>query len=292
MTNIKIIKFRTALATKFAKLTPKFNRRIKGVKACYNLNYRGDKSKFHTLDVIYQTHSERLPCVIYFHGGGWSVYDKSVFRTTCKRFASKGAVVFNCNFRQSPEFTIADMQDDITSILDFVRKVSDDYCCNPDKLIFSGDSSGAHLLSLFINRAVQNGDKEISDRVKACVYFYGVYDLTTVKETKNKKFITYLNTVLPEDTLDYNKKLIELSPVNYVSGDLPPTLICSGRVDVLNKFQSERYAEILKNAGVEVQTLIFPEDCKAGKHRFITFDKNEAAVKSFEAFGEFLNKIS
>lgn len=274
-----------------------FNRRIKGVKAAYNLDYCGDGLKQHTLDVMYPFFGKNgrkgeggLPCVIYSHGGGWSAYDKSLFRSTTKAFASQGAVVFNCNFRLAPEYGFDDMEDDVASAVGFVTAHAAEYGGDPEKIILAGDSSGAHLLSLYINRLVACGGN-LGRRFIGCAFFYGVYDLTALDGVafNNKK--GYTDAALPEDMPDRDLFLSKYSPINYISPQLPPTLLCGGMVDPLHKGQTAVYERALKQTGVRVETLIFPEDYKRAAHRFITFVSNPATKLSVAKFKEFLNSL-
>lgn len=230
------------------------------------------------------------PCVLYMHGGGWCAYDKRVFRSTCKRLCSCGTVVFNCNFRLAPKFSVEDMQQDIYAIIDYISANAQRYGGDPNKIILAGDSAGAHLLSLFINKAILNKEG-VANKIVGCAFFYGVYNLETALDTGFKHLNTYMSSIVPTSTANYHRRLQELSPVNYISADIPPTLICSGQIDKLNNSQSQQYAQILREQGVTVQSLIFPKEFAAAKHKFITFDTNEAAKRSFAEFGKFIETL-
>ncbi len=288
-----MLKLKTEVETYLAKLCGVFNKRIKGIKIRYNQNYCGDKHKYHDLDIMYSNDGDTepcRPCVLYIHGGGWCAYDKRVFRSTCKRLCGCGTVVFNCNFRLAPKFSVEDMQQDIYAIMDYISANARQYGGNPEKIVLAGDSAGAHLLSLFINKAILNNE-DIAEKVKGCAFFYGVYNLETALDTGFKHLKTYMSSIVPQSTADYNGRLQEISPVNFVSAKIPPTLICSGQIDKLNNSQSQQYAQILQESGVKVQTLIFPKEFTAAKHKFITFDTNEAARRSFAVFGEFIKTL-
>ncbi|MGN1061102.1 MAG: alpha/beta hydrolase [Candidatus Coproplasma sp.] len=292
MDEIKRVKLKTSTQAALAKVIFYFNRHIKGVKVKRNLRYCGDEVKLHRLDVAFPKKKAEggYPCVIYLHGGGWTAYDKSLFRSTAKELAAKGAVVFNCNYRLAPENNFADMEEDVESITLFVRQNARLFGGNPDKLIFAGDSSGAHLASLYVNRAYSR-NMPIAKDIIGCVYFYGVYDLTTVGEVEFNNKIAYTKAAMPLDMPNREEYLREYSPVNYLIGALPPTLFCSGRIDPLHAGQTEVYSQALQDLGVRVVRLIFPEEDTSAEHRFITFSKCAAARKSFAAFGKFLKTL-
>lgn len=291
MFKIKWFKLKTTIVSYLAKFIYVFNRHVKGIKIKYNLHYAGDKKQYHTLDVIYPKAAKNLPCVLYLHGGGWTAYDKRMFRSTCKQLSKAGTVVFNCNFSLAPKFNINDMLKDIEYIFSFIKSNAGFFGGNADKIILAGDSAGAHLHSMFVNKSIIDKKEEYTSIVKACAFFYGAYDLTTIKSSGFERIYIYLDALVKPGTPDYSEVLKSLSPINLVTKDHPKTLICSGEVDSLHQTQSAKYIEKLKENGVEVKSVVFPKDYKMAKHRFITFVKNKAAIKSFAAFKEFIQDI-
>lgn len=292
MDDIKKVKFKTGMQAAFAKLIYYFNRHIKGVKAKNNLRYSTDRDGLHKLDIAYPKEKKDggYPCVVYLHGGGWTAYDKSLFRSTAKELAARGAVVFNCNYRLAPKNDFADMQADVELIVSYVKQNAQSFGGNPDKLIFAGDSSGAHLCALYVNGAFSQ-NLPIAKSIIGCVYFYGVYDLSTVGGVEFNNKVAYTKAVIPLDMPERERYLEKYSPINYICPTLPPTLFCSGRIDPLNAGQTEVYSRALQDMGVRVERLIFPVDDKTAEHRFITFSKCAAAQKSFSAFGEFVKTL-
>lgn len=289
MDEISKVKLKTRVQTSLAKLAYVFNRRVKGVKPVYNLNYCGDGNVRHTLDVM-RPSDKGVPCLIYFHGGGWTAYNKSVFRSTTKILASYGALVFNCNYRLAPEYNLKDMQSDVNAAVEFVRAHAAEYGGDADRIILAGDSSGAQLSALWLGKRIREGDP-LADKIIGCVYFYGAFDLSVLPRLKFNNFAAYLQAALPQTMPNYREFLYEYSPINYICPQFPPTFISSGAVDPLNETQSVRYAEELKGLGVRVQTLIFPKENEKAKHRFITFTGNPAAKAAFAAYADFLKTL-
>lgn len=289
-TKLKLLLFRNRIQVALSPLAGRFNRKIEGVRAEYDLNYCNDGSHLHTLDLMRPEGKDGLPCVIYLHGGGWSSFDKKLFRSTCKRLAACGAAVLNCNVRLAPKSKIEDMLNDIASVCKFAEENAPKWGIDANRLIFAGDSSGAHLLALFLGRAVKEGNP-VADRVKGCAYFYGAFDLNKFDEKTKGRFGTYMYGVFPRYMPSRPMYLYSVSPVNYISGNLPPHLICSGETDRLHRPQSVEYYNKLREAGVPAEALFFPADCKKAKHRFMTFDKNPAAKQAFERFAVFLHSL-
>lgn len=292
MDEIRRVKLKTGAQVALSRFVYSFNRRIKGVKAKNDLSYSLHKDKRHKLDIDYPKIAKDggYPCVIYLHGGGWTAYDKRLFRSTAKELAARGAVVFNCNYSLAPENNFADMQIDVNTILLYVRSNAERFGGNPDKIIFAGDSSGAHLAALYVNRLFFF-NSPLAQYIIGCAYFYGVYDLTTVGEVPFNNKVAYTTAAMPPDMPRREQYLREYSPINYICATLPPTLFCSGRIDPLHEGQTEVYSTALQGLGIRVERLIFPIEEKDAGHRFITFTKCEAAKKSFDMFGKFLKSI-
>lgn len=291
MSRLRRLKLKTKLQTNLAKLIYVFNRKVKGVKACYNVPYASDGSAFHKCDVFKPTSAENLPVVLYFHGGGWTAYDKSLFRSSCKRIAERGAVVYNCNYSLSPKYSIEDMEKDVLSAIEYARASAKEFGGNQNKIILAGDSAGAHLAALVTNKLAADaygGNESPYPFLCGVMLFYGVYDLTALFGTGFKNVDTYLSAVVPKTHPRYADRLKELSPVNYLRKGLPPAFVCSGMVDKLHGLQSAVYAEKLRSFGVSVTEFFFDEREKKANHKFFTFDFNRAAKKAFEGVAEFL----
>lgn len=73
-----------------AKLT-----KTAGVSAIKDLDYFGDGSKWHLMDVYRPngTENEKLPVIIDIHGGGWMYGDKDLNEPYCEALAKRGFVV-------------------------------------------------------------------------------------------------------------------------------------------------------------------------------------------------------
>lgn len=291
MAGIRSVKFKARTLVILSKLIKQFNRPVEGISEAYNLRYAKGCGRQHKLDIMRKEGSDGAPCVLYMHGGGWSAFDKDVFRSTCKRLADCGTLVFNCNFRLAPKFGIEHMLEDAHDIFGYIVANAGKFGGDGSRIILAGDSSGAHILSLFLNGAVKDGREDILSRVKGCAFFYGVYDLDTARFTGFKNIEPYMNALIPPDTENYEEVLEKYSPVHLVNGKHPPAFICCGEVDCLSGSQSKEYLRALEESGVETQSLIFPKECTDARHRFITYDDNPASVVAFEEFKKFIEKL-
>ncbi|EPS65265.1 hypothetical protein M569_09512, partial [Genlisea aurea] len=93
---------------------------------------------------------ERLPVVVFFHGGGF-VYLSANFKyydAVCRRFARKlSAVVVSVNYRLAPEHRYPAQFDDGFDVLRFLDESSNVLPENadPSRCFLAGDSAGGNL---------------------------------------------------------------------------------------------------------------------------------------------------
>ncbi len=314
---LKLLKIKTKILTFLGKCIGIFNANIKGIGVNYNVRY--GKEKLQTLDVMYpKTQQEKsLPCVIYLHGGGWSCYDKSLFRSTCKTICKCGAVVFNCNYRLAPQNTVSDMLVDLMQIVKYLQHNAKLYNIDSNKIVLAGDSSGAHLVSLFnalLHYCNDNLNEEIDKNIIAnefsanycklldenfsvknniagLVLFYGAYDLTTIQESGFKHINVYVKSLIC-DKYDSKTYLQRISPIFYCNPNFAPTLLFSGRVDKLHNSQSQKYYERLVEINAEVNCNFYDKTNKKAHHKFITFYKNPISKKAIAIVNNFLQKLN
>ncbi len=104
--------------------------------------------------------SAERPVVVYVHGGGWAIGDKSNSPLDKARlFTSAGYVYVTINYRLSPADTdvsnpdpgrimFPDHPHDVGEALGWVNRHIGEYGGDPGRLALVGHSSGAHLVSL------------------------------------------------------------------------------------------------------------------------------------------------
>lgn len=103
------------------------------------------------------------PVVIYVHGGGWMIGDKSNKMADKPRlFADAGYIFASVNYRLSPDITsgplppaypagrvmFPDHPRDVGESIAWLARNIDGYGGDPDALVLMGHSAGAHLVSL------------------------------------------------------------------------------------------------------------------------------------------------
>lgn len=223
-----------------------------------------------TLDVYWSEHEGRAPIIVNIHGGGWTIGDKrdinSVYRS--RFLAGRGYVVVNANYRLLPKHPIPVQVNDVMGVVVWAKKNAEKYGGDPDRVGVMGGSAGGHLAAM---AAWAGGDQRFSptghagsnfdSTVQAAVPFYGVFDLEPVitlyrswTQAVSHPFFTGVSD------REEQKKILEMvSPKNYITPDLPPTLFVCGDQDEFKLYpQSVQYSRELAELGVPTGLVTVP----------------------------------
>jgi len=92
------------------------------------------------------TAEERLPAVIFFHGGGWTLMDIDTHDPIARLIAAaSGAAVLSLDYPLAPEAPFPAAPDACTRFVRFVAGEAERLRLVPGALALSGDSAGANL---------------------------------------------------------------------------------------------------------------------------------------------------
>ncbi len=208
------------------------------------------------LDIYHsKTINENKPLLVFIHGGAWKKGDKHDYLRYLVDFAERGYITATIQYRFVDKAKFPAQLFDIRDAIVWLKKNSEKYNINKNKIVVIGGSAGGHL-AMMVGYTEDSkefniaNDSHYSSKVQAIVDIYGPYDLTTEyareqSSVKNLIGVSYNN----------GKELYEkASPKYYISKNDPPTLIFQGTLDELVPVsQSDRLAKHLKNVGVKVE---------------------------------------
>jgi dipeptidyl aminopeptidase/acylaminoacyl peptidase len=230
--------------------------------------------------------SERRPAVVFFHGGsrrqmllGWHYmyYYHNAYALN-QYLASKGYVVLSVNYRSGigygMEFrealnygaTGASEYNDVQGAGLYLRGRSD---VDPKRIGLWGGSYGGYLTALGLARA--------SDMFAAGVDLHGVHDW-------NLEWTALVPGWDIEKDQRAKKVAFESSPMAYVKTWRSPVLLIQGDDDRNVPFsQTVQLTEDLRDQGVEVEQLVFPDEV----HDFLT---HAHWLQAYHAAAEFFDR--
>ena len=232
-----------------------------------------------TLDIVRPTRPNGLG-VLLMVSGGWKSGPQSFQPWMVAPLLRRGYTVFAISHISQPQVTIMDLTEDVHRAARFVRHHAREYGVNPQRLGVTGGSSGGHL-SLMLATRGGPGPAETTDpvdressAVQAVAIFYPVTDLLNLGDsTENlhdggppKSFVKGFG---PNATNLAAWKVIghDLSPIYFVSSNLPPTLIYHGDADTLVPLdQSQRFQTEALKLGRKVKLVVH----RGGKHGWLS----------------------
>ncbi|MBO8157305.1 MAG: DUF1992 domain-containing protein [Bacillaceae bacterium] len=181
--------------------------------------------------------SEKLPVIIFVHGGGWQDGDKSwpLGKKSLKFFAEKGCVSVSMNYRLSQEATFPAQLVDVKRAIIWLKEHAPDYHIDPERIGIWGHSSGGHLAAmagLVEDDELENlnVNRKHNGKVHAVVASAAPTDLKSMggwhdrADSPESKLIG--NTVA-----DHHDLANQASPLHYVHQNHPPFLLIHGEKD-------------------------------------------------------------
>lgn len=183
--------------------------------------------------------SDKLPCILFFFGGGWSGGRAKQFFQQADYFRRRGIVAISAEYRTKTSHGVAprDCVADGKSAIRWVRTNAARLGVDPDRIIASGGSAGGHVAActgVIEGFEDPHDDLTVSSRPNGMVLFNPVID--TTEQGFGAK------AVGPNTT--------EISPCHHVRKGVPPTLIFHGDQDQTVPYENVvRFTRMMKEAG-------------------------------------------
>ena len=210
-----------------------------------------------TLDVFQPEKPNGFGILFMVSGGFFSSHD-GINPGFYRALLDRGYTVFAVVHGSQPKFTIPEIEQDIHRAVRFVRHNAAKYGVNPGELGITGASAGGHLS---LTMGTQGGpgrsdakdpvDRE-SSAVQAVACFFPPTDfLNWSKPGDNEVGIGPVGTQFkaafgPRSDTEEGREALgkEISPINFVASNMPPTLVIHGDADKLVPIYQ---AEMFKN---------------------------------------------
>ena len=211
-----------------------------------------------TLDVYAKEGLSMAPALIYVHPGSWMRgRPGKQARAMFYRLAAEGWVILDIRYPLSPAATFPDHLIGVKRAIAWARKGGSEYGIDPDQVLISGGSSGAHLAALaaltWDDLRLQPGFEDADTSVAACVAFYGIYDLLVRNPTRYDW--PFVAQHVMKARVDERPDLYRLgSPLDQVRPDAPPFLVIHGEFDsIVLPSESEHFVAALRAEGVSAE---------------------------------------
>jgi len=225
----------------------------------------GPAGKRNRLDLYrHRTAPAGAPVLIHFHGGYYTTGHKSSqSRPLLHRLAAQGWITISANYRLRPDAGFEDHLTDAKRVIAWVHEHGRAYGADPDRIVLSGSSAGAHMSALAAltpgHPRFQRGFEDADTSVSAVVGLGGHYG-------------AYFDGDPDSD------------PLAHARPDAPPFLIVHGGNDtVVHPAGARRFAAGLR--AVSTQPVLYAE-LPGGNHGFDLFHSPRftAVVSAVEVF--------
>jgi|TARA_B110000467_G_scaffold164733_1_gene195341 acetyl esterase len=217
--------------------------------------------------------NHRRIAYLTIHGGGWVGGEPRKFYPFADYFARKGMVGISIEYRllnKKRGTTVFDCVKDGRSAIRYIRTHAEELGIDPNRIIVSGGSAGAHVAvgtALFDGVDEAGENTSISSRPNGVVLYYPVIDTSSNGYGQAK----------------IGEQWHQLSPVDNIVSGLPPMLLFHGTGDTVTPYPGvKRFQERMTQAGNDCELITHPD----GPHGHLIFDLNlwEDAMKRTEAF--------
>ncbi len=184
--------------------------------------------------------TDRRPCFLAIHGGGWTGMSPRRMYPFAAHFARRGMVGVSVQYRLADPaagVTVFECVQDARSAMRYVRTHARELGIEADRIVAFGGSAGGHLAAatgMFDDVNEPTDDAGICPVPQAMVLIFPVIDTSPA---------------------GYGNKLIgerwrELSPLHRVRPGLPPTLLFHGTGDAVTPFTgAQAFHDAMRQAG-------------------------------------------
>jgi acetyl esterase/lipase len=205
------------------------------------------------------------PTVVFIHGGAWSSGSKQQNALTTLPYMDMGWTVVNVDYRLVDVAPAPAAVEDTRCALRWIYRNAKQYNFDLNRLVLTGQSSGAHLaLTTGMLPASAGMDSQCPGaeelKVAAIIDWYGITDVVDLLDGANMKpyAVTWVGNV--PNRAEIAKRV---SPLTYVRPGLPPVLMIQGDADPTVPYtHSVRLHQALDKAGVPNEFVTVP----GGKH--------------------------
>ena len=198
--------------------------------------------------------SNKLPVILFFHGGGWVLGSIETHDALCRRLCSESqAAVVSVDYRLAPEHPFPAPLDDCFNATQHVHQHAERLGLDADRIAVAGDSAGGNLAAAVALKA-RNAP---GPRLRAQVLIYPAVD----SDCDTASYTSFADGYgLTKESMQWfwkqyvgeGTRNVYASPSKAKTlRGLPETVLITAQFDVLRD-EGEAYAKKLENAGVTV----------------------------------------
>ncbi len=227
---------------------------------------------------VHKPHAaEELPCIVYFHGGGFVIGNLETHDEIARRISRRcGAIVVQVDYRLAPEHPFPTAVTDCVAATQWVFDKADELGADVSRIALAGDSAGGILAAV------------VSQQVEGLRFQLLIYPGADASAKTRSKATFGQGFGLDMSTVDWfmdhyaNGTPLghpEISPLKSESLALcPPTHVVVAGFDVLHD-EGLDFVDALQSAGVQTTCVVE----QTLMHGFIHMTRVEACARAVDA---------
>jgi acetyl esterase len=222
------------------------------------------------LRIYRPTHQERLPVILFAHGGGWVICDLDSHDPLCRTLAARvGAAVVAVDYRRAPEAPYPAALDDVEAALRWVDAQASALGLDATRIAVAGDSSGGNLAAALALR-IRDAD---GPRLTAQLLMYPVLDSALATDSCHefaddfgltRAGMAWYWAQYVADPAHLTEAGASPAYAESVAG-LPPAIVAVAECDPLRD-EAVAYADRIEREGGQVWCRVYP----GGFHGFLS----------------------
>lgn len=166
---------------------------------------------------------QKLPVLIFVHGGNWNSGDKETYNFFGRNFAKKGIITVIVGYTLSPNANYDDMAKQIAAAIKWTKNNIEKYNGNANKIFLTGHSAGGHLIAL----STMNPKYEVEDTTVSGLILNDAAGLDMYNFLQNEppKSSNNYDTTWTQNPETWKKA----SPIYYIDKQTPPIMLYLGK---------------------------------------------------------------
>lgn len=226
------------------------------------------------LDIYYPADAgargQKLPTLVWIHGGAWISGSKSHVSNYLKVIASRGFTVVGVDYPLAPHRPYPAALRQINKALAFLKNDPPAAAVDATRLFLAGDSAGAQLAAQLAGIVSESSDAAAVGIVpgigrgdlKGVLLYCGVYDIDLAfQDVSRRRFAKLMRAYFGGADYPPPPTARQFSVLRTITSSYPPLFVTVGNDDSLAG-QSRRLVEAARRHKVPVDSLLFAADHK------------------------------
>lgn len=247
--------------------------------------------------------SEKLPLIIWIHGGAFCAGEKEGTYALMRMLASEKFALASLNYELALEANFFSMNSQIHSFMEYLHSDLSKISAKVDlnRIIFAGDSAGGHIALAYVlsqfnkEYALKIGcECKYKESIKGLLLLCNPYDLRRLAFVKNKKLQYFVKAFgrkyfdSPKWLNDGKGRLTSFS--EFIEDDFVPCFLTDGNVGSF-EIQSRKFGQTLDEHNIKHVDLYWGKEKKINHEYNFELDTKEAMV-CYETMLSFIKDIT